>query len=279
MLSRATAKPINPIWSLFTYEMNTGAMVWLWLAVLAGGQVLFNHSLAMKWKVLLGGLILAQFASTVLYGRNEWVSGWLPALIAILILIWLRSWRRGLVVLALGAGVFLAYQALLIGGIMTPTQQYSISSRGATLPILLELIKANPLLGLGPANYHFYTPLYSILGWHVQFNSHNNYIDMVAQTGLIGLALFGWLIIALARSGWKLRRAAGDGFSRGYVNAALAGLAGIFVSGFLGDWFLPFLYNVGIPGFRASLFAWLFLGGLVALENIDRGQSDLSTEA
>jgi hypothetical protein len=29
---------------------------------------------------------------------------------------------------------------------------------------------------------------------------------------------------------------------------------------------LPFVYNIGIAGFRASMLAWLFLGGLVALE-------------
>jgi hypothetical protein len=38
----------------------------------------------------------------------------------------------------------------------------------------------------------------------------------------------------------------------------------------MGDWFLPFTYNIGFPGFRAAMFAWLFLGGLMALERISR---------
>jgi hypothetical protein len=35
----------------------------------------------------------------------------------------------------------------------------------------------------------------------------------------------------------------------------------------LGDWVLPFVYNIGMSGFRTGLVAWLFLGGLVVLEN------------
>lgn len=84
--------------------------------------------------------------------------------------------------------------------------------------------------------------------------------------------MFGWLIFELARLGWKLRSRALDGFSRGYAVAILGGLAGMLVSGFMGDWFLPFLYNIGIAGFRASLFAWLFLGGLISLEKIYKDQ-------
>jgi hypothetical protein len=36
----------------------------------------------------------------------------------------------------------------------------------------------------------------------------------------------------------------------------------------LGDWVLPFIYNVGLNGMRASLLGWIFLGGLVALGQI-----------
>ncbi|MCA9989204.1 MAG: hypothetical protein KDE59_33090, partial [Anaerolineales bacterium] len=49
----------------------------------------------------------------------------------------------------------------------------------------------------------------------------------------------------------------------------LATWAGIMVVMLLLDWFLPFVYNVGFPGFQASVLVWLFLGGLVAIENWD----------
>jgi hypothetical protein len=42
----------------------------------------------------------------------------------------------------------------------------------------------------------------------------------------------------------------------------------MLVSGFLGDWFYPFVYNVGLVGYRSSMLGWLFLGGLVLLEQL-----------
>jgi hypothetical protein len=67
-----------------------------------------------------------------------------------------------------------------------------------------------------------------------------------------------------------------DGFSQGYANAMLAGLAAILISGAFSDWFLPFVYNIGIPGFQGSIFAWLFAGGLVSLSNLNIKRVELS---
>jgi hypothetical protein len=42
----------------------------------------------------------------------------------------------------------------------------------------------------------------------------------------------------------------------------------------LADWVLPFFYNIGLTGFRTSMLAWLFLGGLVSLEQMSRQRAD-----
>jgi hypothetical protein len=42
----------------------------------------------------------------------------------------------------------------------------------------------------------------------------------------------------------------------------------MLVSGMFGDWLIPFVYNIGLNGFRASVFGWLFLGGLVVIERL-----------
>jgi hypothetical protein len=34
------------------------------------------------------------------------------------------------------------------------------------------------------------------------------------------------------------------------------------------DWILPFVYNIQFVGFQASVLVWLFMGGLVALQNM-----------
>ena len=72
----------------------------------------------------------------------------------------------------------------------------------------------------------------------------------------------------VGKLGWQLRSRVPEGFAKAYVYGAIGGLAGTLVAGMLGDWVLPFVYNIGFAGFRASVLAWLFLGGLVALGRI-----------
>ena len=54
---------------------------------------------------------------------------------------------------------------------------------------------------------------------------------------------------------------------------AFGGLIGTLVAGTLGDWVLPFFYNVGMNGFRSSILTWIFLGGLVIIERTVARQS------
>lgn len=268
VLSRVPAQGFGPVINRYVYT-STGAMFWIWLATLAFGQLLYNSKLGRKQQFFLVLLIIGLFVTNWVYGRREWVSGWLPPLIALYVIIWLRSWKLGLIITFTGGLILVLAYPVIYSEVMTDTQQYSAYSRFATLSIMFELFKTSPLFGLGPANYRFYTPLFYLLGWRVQFNSHNNYVDILVQTGLLGMIFFLWLIIELAILTWRLRRRTDNGFVQGYLAATLGGLVGLLFSGFLGDWFLPYLYNIGIPGFRASLFAWLFLGGVVAIERIN----------
>jgi hypothetical protein len=151
---------------------------------------------------------------------------------------------------------------------------FSVSARFEAYRIVYELAKINPLFGLGPANYYYYTSLIPILGWHVQFNSHMQYIDLIAQIGFIGLGCFFWFVWEIWKLGLKLQHQAPNGFPRAYVYGALGGLVGMLVAGILGDWLLPFVYNVGLGGFRSSVLGWLFLGGLVAIENFKSRKYD-----
>ncbi len=248
-----------------------GSLFWVWLVALAGGQAVFNRSLNTAVRLLLAALVVA----TLSYGyslNRTWVSGWLPPLVALMTLAWLYSWRLGCVVTIAGGLAILIRDPGLVSGLVS-AKQYSIDTRLEAWQIMFEhIVPINPVLGLGPANYYFYTPLFPILGYYVSFNSHNQYVDILAQTGVVGLAVFGWLMAAIAKVGWDLRHRVSDGFARGYVYGCLAGLIGSLYAGVHGDWFLPFVYNVGLAGFRASMLGWFFLGGLVAIEQMVRQQ-------
>ena len=84
---------------------------------------------------------------------------------------------------------------------------------------------------------------------------------------------FVWIMAEIGNLGMRLRNTVQEGFAKAYVYSAVAGLIGMLTAAMLGDWVFPFVYNVGFTGFRSSLFGWLFLGGLVALENINEGNN------
>ena len=243
----------------------TGALFWVWMVVLSFSQAVFNRKLKPTFRLILLGLACAALY-VGLFRNIGWTSGWLPALVALLVVIWMRAPRIGIVLtILLGVGIALFYKQF-VGLVMVGDNTYSMETRVAAWQILTEMVKVSPILGLGPSNYHFYTPLFPIMGYSVQFNSHNNYVDIVAQIGFLGLAAFLWFLWETGRLGWRLRSIAPEGFERAYVYGAIGGLAGMIAAGMFGDWVIPFVYNIGYNGSRASLLGWLFLGGLIVLE-------------
>jgi hypothetical protein len=201
-----------------------------------------------------------------IYKAYGWKSGWVPPLAAVATIVFLRYWRRLLPLAPIG--IVLAY---FVATSSIGTDQYSWGTRLDAWLIVTEIAKASPLFGLGFANYYWYTPIFRIRGYAVQFNSHSQYIDLLAETGIIGLIVFFWFFWEVARLGLSLLERVPEGFARAYVYGALGGLAGTLLAGFLVDWVLPFVYNIGLTGFRASVLGWLFLGGLVSLERMYSG--------
>ena len=239
-----------------------GSAFFVWLVTMAFSQAIFNRELPVGWRLALGVLVLLVLYHLMTAKFND-KSGWLPPLVGVAAMIGFRSWRAGvaLVLVVALSGSYLLAQ--LIG-----SDAYSLSTRLDAWLIMASLIQSSPIWGLGFANYYWYTPLLPIRGYAVSFNSHNNYIDLLAQTGLVGLVCFLWFLLEVGGLTWRLRERVPDGFARAYVLGAWGGLVGIVVAGMLGDWILPFFYNIGMNGFKSSMLTWLFLGGLVSLEHM-----------
>ena len=239
-----------------------GTVFFIWLVSIGFSQAVFNGDLHPGWRLAIGGLVLTTLYILFVLKFSD-KSGWVTAFVGIAVIIGARSWRAGLALVPI-AGL----SALFMWSRLVSSDDYSISTRFDAWVIMARIIRISPLWGLGFANYYWYTPLFPIRGYAVSFNSHNNYVDIVAQTGLLGLICFLWLMWEMGRLGWRLREHVTPGFAQAYVYGALGGLAGMVVAGMLGDWVLPFFYNVGLNGFRASMLGWLFLGGLVSLEKM-----------
>ena len=245
-----------------------GSLFWTWLVALAFSQAAFNRNLATPWRVALGLLATGTLGVALLQGR-DWTSGWMPPLVAFIAVLGVASPRLAVLATLPAFAIGFLRSERIRGLVLGGDNDYSLSTRIEAAEIVLNIVQqSNPVLGLGPSNYYWYTPMFPIRGYAVQFNSHNQYIDLLAQTGIVGLLCFVWFVVALGWVGWRLRTRAPEGFARAYVYGALGGLAGTLVAGGLGDWVLPFVYNIGFQGFRASVIGWLFMGGLVAVGEI-----------
>jgi len=251
---------------------------WILLTGMAGGQLLFNRSTSFRWRVFLIAILVAALVYSFWWQRDS-TSNWVSIVATMAVLVWMRfpriRWPLVIAVVVLAtSGVLFTNLYEFAGG------DAAWARTGASRLTLIERVVSvtlrNPITGLGPAAYRRYasvTPLiYQRAIWFSpKVSSHNNYVDVFAHTGLLGLAMFLWFLIEVGLLAFRLRRRLDQGFSAGYVNSMLAVLGGITVCMMLADWFLPFVYNIGFPGFQASVLVWLFLGGLVVLEDLERG--------
>ncbi len=259
--------------------ISTGAFIraplWVLLIALGGGQLLFNRSLGAAARIFLLAVIVAVLFYAFVEAR-EAASTWVGIGVAMAVLVWLR-WPRlrwlmiGMVVLLAVSGALFPFFYEFAGGDREWDQ-----SGGARLVLIervVEVTLRNPITGLGPAAYRPYAnvkplPYGRALWMTPQINSHNNYVDLFSHVGLVGLALFGWFVIALWRQGLRARHRHRQGFASGYVNGVLAAGASSLVIMLLADWLLPFVYNIGFYGFQASVLVWLFWGGMVVLDRL-----------
>lgn len=247
---------------LYAYSVYANSMFWTWLIALPLAQAIFNGKLSHRNRLIMFGIVGAAFFVAFVQ-QNDWKSGWVPPAVAAGALLALRFKR-----LALMAVPFVIIAISILAARLISTDTYSWGTRVDAWLVVLDISRASPLIGLGFANYYWYAEVFTIRGYHIRFNSHSQFVDIIAQTGVLGLITFFWVLFEVGRLAWDLMWKLPDGFARGYAYGVFAGVLGSLMASFLVDWVLPFAYNIGLDGVRASILPWIFFGGLVAVEQI-----------
>jgi hypothetical protein len=93
-------------------------------------------------------------------------------------------------------------------------------------------------------------------------------MDILAQFGFTGMAIWLWFVAASVWEGWKLVQRAPPGFLRSTALIATGGWIGAMAAMFFGDWILPFAYNQTISGYKYTVYSWLFLGMLISVRHL-----------
>jgi len=93
----------------------------------------------------------------------------------------------------------------------------------------LELFKRNPISGTG---FDTYGSMGRVGGYR---DTHNYYVKVLAEMGVIGLMLYLAVLWKMAATGLGLFRATQDPFWRGIALGFLAMMSSIIISNFFGD--------------------------------------------
>ncbi|MBN2145984.1 MAG: O-antigen ligase family protein [Anaerolineales bacterium] len=295
--NHAPGERLLQIWVVFLILTGTGVLVvrtftdrydflstWAgglltWPFVLLLGQVLFNQ--AMKWQVKAAGLgVIALWAHWVWTVTLSYKSAWAPALGAFLLLILLNSRRLFLVILLLLVVAVIVVGPGRIWSALLVNEHYSATPIRWSLWVdVFRMGARSVILGLGPANYIYYWQILEFESVSYQYVSpsafmrsvyappaHNMYADVFAQTGILGLAFLVWAIVAGLWLGIRVLKRPLTPFQRAYAYSVLVGFAALSVASFVfAEWLLPYVYNLGLAGFRNSVYSWLLLGTLVGL--------------
>jgi len=258
--------PTSPL-----FERGFGGLFATWVAALAYALALFDEELPW-WKRGLLLILVAAWGYRQFFLARSWLSGWLPLGVACAAISFMRS-KKLFLVLALVGVVYVGrnfdyyYQSIYV----TNANEGGLQ-RLDLWRMNLQHVANHPLFGMGPAGYAVYNMTYH--PWDAR-STHNNYFDILAQTGIVGSAIFLWLFATLLWMGHRVRRALAGrrNFEEAFVSAALGGCIAALVAMMLGDWVIPFAYNATIAAFDHASYTWIFLGGMVSLYHIVRARS------
>jgi len=180
------------------------------------------------------------------FSRGAWLSILAGAAVLPLAGQWrgaLRIWGVALL-FSIGADV-------ITGGAIRETifglfQDWSVAQRASLMFAGIQMFLQNPVVGVGPGGFG---PELDRIGalvptlWDLKDTPHNAYVQMAAETGLIGLAAFVAFLLALFRRSLWAARSSGDDPSDSSLRTAVLWAFGIALAEGLVEW--PFSHGHG----------------------------------
>jgi len=131
----------------------------------------------------------------------------------------------------------------------------------------LPMIRDYPLFGAGGGSFYAAFPRYRSERITAYFDfAHNDYAQLAAETGIVGLGILGLLVAASLAAALTAQWRRRDPLMRGMAFSCIMGVASILVHSWVD-------FNLQIPA-NATLFMVLLALGWISL-NLDRHDADV----
>lgn len=258
------------------------SMPFMWASFLMAAAIAFVYSrllfstLSTRQKVGLSLLLILLMAGVMVDLR--WLSGWMACMGVMLVVTWVRSKP-----LALGLVLCLLFMMFVYPGVYQSIHEESASGGDFDRftiwhDAFLMVWGVNPILGVGPGNYHPYVYWHNTIwfGSGTYTTAHSNYAQMFAELGLLGLAAFIWVIVAAICTGMKAYRTSAPEH-RWLGVSAVAMVSALAVASLFGDYLFPSRGNNGIATFGTTVYTWLILGAAVAASYLGKEPQAVET--
>ncbi len=174
--------------------------------------------------------------------------------------------KRILLLCGLGAFTFLLY---LLRGVINPIHTEQAISGDAIGRLLLwqtaiQNFISSPIIGVGWGNFvgPFGPDYPAFLGWDTQGlpSAHSTYLQLLAETGILGFSAFFWLVIKAWREGRERFRSSDDVLIRTLGFGVLGAILSLLVQGIA-----DFLFQG-----QFGTLLWIILGLLAASSRLTR---------
>lgn len=193
--------------------------------------------------------------------RRLWQGALLIAVVAALaLLLWAGGRLPGAVVERLTDFTDLAAALRDVRGVDIDNANYAEIERLAHWQAAVAMADDHPWLGVGFGNYEPAYPAYRLMNWSDALgHAHNYYLNLLAETGWIGLIAYLLLWLAAALMTLRaLRRTAG--FQRGVALGLLGAWTHLAVHSLLDKLYVNNLFlHIGVMlGILAALYGWRY---------------------
>lgn len=214
------------------------------------------------------GLAASIFLSYFARG-TEWVSGWMGALMAIIVILSLTQRRLLLIGFAvLAVAVFVNwsyfYQTVYVDNFYAGSLE---NDRSRMLRAAFLYAGKFPL-GVGLGNYRSYNAYYGrqeVWNTTTFFSAHGTYAQILSEIGWPGLLTLLWFLAAGTRMLYRYWRALPDGYVKTYMLGVLGGFVGVYSASFNGDYLFPAYHNGGMGAFGSTVYTFFMLGIAIAM--------------
>lgn len=234
------------------------------IALLAGLFVAKRGSLPVR--LVAAGIALTMLCSFVFKG-TAWASGWMGALTALAVILWVGNRRLFFAGLAVFVVIVASNYSYFHKVAFTDNVTGSDADRFSMLTGGMRYAAKFPL-GIGLGNYRTYNSYYGrkdVWNTTTYTSAHGTYSQTLSELGWPGLISFVLLLGAGTRMLYGVYKRLPPSFEKGYALGALGGFVGIYVASFAGDYMFPAYYNGGMSSFGACVFTFLMIGVVMAM--------------